>query len=300
MTQVINQAKIVAETDGAVLILGETGVGKELLARWIHNNSKRCSWPIVTIDCSTIPETLIESELFGYEKGSFTGADRKKIGQIELADKGTLFIDEIGEIPFNTQVKLLRLLQEKKFKRIGGHQIVSSDFRLIAATNRNLLQEIENGKFRNDLYYRLNVFPITIPPLRNRKDEIIEIAEEFLARYARKYNRSNLSLSKEHCMQLTDYEWPGNVRELENIIERSVLMSTNSDFNLLLPFPSNTKGKNDHLFADDPTLDDLQRRYILHILAKNGGKVSGSGGATEILGLKRTTLQSRMKKLGIV
>jgi len=297
MTQVINQARVIAETDGTMLILGETGVGKELLARWIHSNSKRRHWPIVTIDCTTIPETLIESALFGYEKGSFTGADRRTIGQIELADKGTLFIDEIGELPLNTQVKLLRLLQEKKFKRIGGHQMIASDFRLIAATNRNLLQEVENGRFRNDLYYRLNVFPITIPPLRNRKDEIIDIAEEFINQYGKKYNRANLSLSKEHCRQLIEYEWPGNVRELENIIERSVLMSTNSNLNLLLPLSE--KKENNHPFTDNPTLDDVQRRYILYTLEKTRGRIGGTGGATEILGLKRTTLISRMKKLGI-
>ena len=298
MTQVINQTRVIAETDGTVLILGETGVGKELLARWIHNNSMRRNWPIVTIDSTTIPDTLIESELFGYEKGSFTGADQRKIGQVELADKGTLFIDEIGEIPLNTQVKLLRLLQEKKFRRIGGHRVIESDFRLIAATNRNLIQEVDDGRFRNDLYYRLNVFPITIPPLRHRKDEIIYIAEEFINRYGKIYNRHNLSLSQEHRRQLTEYEWPGNIRELENIIERSVLMSTNSNLDLLLPL-GNAK-KDNHLFADKPTLEDLQRRYILHILEENGGKVSGQGGATEILGIKRTTLIARMKKLGIV
>jgi len=297
MTQVINQARVIAEADGTVLILGETGVGKELLARWIHKNSKRKNWPIVTIDCTTIPETLIESALFGYEKGSFTGADRKTIGQIELADKGTLFIDEIGETPLNIQVKLLRLLQEKKFKRIGGHRLIASDFRLIAATNRNLLKEVENGRFRNDLYYRLNVFPITIPPLRNRKDEIIDIAEEFINRYGKRYNRSNLSLSKEHCRQLIDYEWPGNVRELENIIERSVLMSANSNLNLLLPL--NDKKADHFFFADNLKLDEIQRRYICHILEKSGGKISGPGGATEILGIKRTTLYQRMKKLGL-
>ena len=175
--------------------------------------------------------------------------------------------------------------------------MISSDFRLIAATNRNLLQEVENGRFRRDLYYRLNVLPITIPPLRNRKDEIIDLSKDFITRFEKKHNRSNLALSIEDCRQLTDYEWPGNVRELENIIERSVLMSTNSNLNLLLP--SNTTGKNEHLFADKPTLDDIQCRYILHVLEETGGRISGPGGATEILGIKRTTLQGRMKKLGI-
>ena len=297
MTQIINHAKIIAETDSTVLLLGETGVGKELLARWIHSHSNRRHWPIVTIDCTTIPETLIESELFGYEKGSFTGADRKKIGQIELADKGTLFIDEIGEIPLSIQVKLLRVLQEKKIKRIGGHQMISSDFRLIAATNRNLLQELENGSFRRDLYYRLSVLPITIPPLRNRKDEIIELSKEFIIRYEKKHNRSNLLLSEKDCQQLIAYAWPGNIRELENTIERSVLMSTNSNFNLLLP--SNATEKDDHVFADSPTLDDVQRRYILYTLDKTGGRISGPRGAAKILGIERTTLTARMKKLGI-
>ena len=297
MAQIIEQAMSIAPTDGTVLIMGETGVGKDLLARFIRSKSNRSKWPLVTIDCTTIPETLFESELFGYEKGSFTGANQKKIGQVELADKGTLFIDEIGEMSLTMQTKLLRLLQEKHFKRIGGYRMISSDFRLIAATNRNLLAEVKKGSFRRDLYYRLNIFPITIPPLRDRKDEIVTFAEQFLERYAKKYSRPTFTLSKDNCRQLMDYAWPGNVRELENLIERAVLMSKGSHLNLLIP--SDSSENETDAFADNPSLDELQRRYILHILKKTNGKVSGAGGAANILKIKRTTLTSRIKKLGI-
>ena len=297
MTQVIEQAMNVALTDGTVLITGETGVGKELLARFIRNKSNRNKWPIVTIDCTTIPENLFESELFGYEKGSFTGADQKKIGLVELADKGTLYIDEIGEMSLFMQAKLLRLLQEKHFKRIGGHQMIPSNFRLIAASNRNLLDEVKRGTFRKDLYYRLNVFPITIPPLRDRKDEIVFIAEQFLDRYVKKYGRPVFTLSKDNCRQLIDYSWPGNVRELENIIERAVLTSMGSRLNLFIPSDNNEDVTD--AFDDNLSLDELQRRYILYILKKTNGKISGAGGAVDILRIKRSTLNARMRKLGI-
>jgi transcriptional regulator with GAF, ATPase, and Fis domain len=297
MRATLNQTDRIAQTDSTVLILGETGVGKELLARRIHRMSQRNISPMIIVDPTVIPENLVESELFGHEKGAFTGADRQKKGRMELAHKGTLFIDEVGEIPKSIQVKLLRVLQEKSMTRIGGNRNISSDFRLIAATNRDLAGEVAAGRFREDLYYRLNVIPVTLPPLRDRLEDILLLAGHFLSRFAVKYNHPGLRLSPEQETALTDYSWPGNIRELQNLMERAILLST--DNRLHLDLPTDNKEKSANNFDDLPSLDEIQRRYIAYVFEKTGGKISGPGGASEILGMKRTSLYNRMKKLGI-
>lgn len=297
MMRTLEQTDRIAVTNSTVLILGETGVGKELLARRIHQMSLRKDNPLIIIDPTVIPETLVESELFGHEKGAYTGADRQKKGRLELANKGTLFIDEVGEIPKSVQVKLLRTIQEKTMTRIGGTQNIFSDFRLIAATNRNLAEEVRAGRFREDLYYRLNVIPITLPPLRDRTEDIVLLAEHFLHRFAHRYNRSEIRLLPEQKAALQEYKWPGNIRELQNVMERAVLLSTEN--RLLLDLPSGGRISVGGEFEDLPTLDEIQCRYINHVLEKTGGKISGIGGAAEILGMKRTSLYNRMKKLGL-
>ncbi len=297
MRDVVARADKVAPTDSPVLLQGETGVGKELLARRLHRVSLRSREPFITIDASTIPEQLVESELFGYEKGSFTGADHRKNGRVEMAHKGTLFIDEIGEIPPSIQVKLLRVLQEKTFNRIGGSRELTSDFRLIAATNRNLSEEIAEGRFRKDLYYRINVLQLTLPPLRERTEDIILLARHFVGYYSKKYNQPGLSLTAEDESCLTRYHWPGNIRELRNVMERAVLLASGGRLELNLRGSDPECARN--AFEDEPTLDELQRRYILHILEKTGGRIGGPGGAAEKMGLKRTSLYTRMKKLGL-
>ncbi len=297
MARVLEQVDQVAQTESTILIMGETGTGKELLAKRIHNKSSRSSGPFIVVDSTTIPENLLESELFGHEKGAFTGADRRKIGRIELAHKGTLFMDEIGELPMSAQVKLLRALQEKEFRRLGGTRIIRSDFRLVAATNRDLAREVEEGRFREDLFFRLNVIPIHLPPLRERKEDIVLLAKYFLKRYAKKYKRYGLTLTRQQQNMLRRYRWPGNVRELQNIMERAVLLSENNQLKIILPAEFQTKS--DNPFADLPSLDEIQRRYIKYVLDYTGGKIAGPGGAAEILGMKRTSLYSRMKQLGM-
>ncbi len=297
MADLIEQIDRVSKTDSTILILGDTGVGKELMARRVHTMSHRRERPFVVIDATTIPEALFESELFGHEKGAFTGADQQKKGRLELADRGTLFIDEIGELPLSIQVKLLRAIQERSFIRVGGTRTIVSDFRLIAATNRDLSEEVFARRFRQDLYYRLNVIPFTVPALRERTEDIVLLANHFLNRFARKYHRHDLVIDPETEKLLKQYDWPGNVRELENIIERAVLLSSKG--RLKVDLPLNAMIKADEFFSDTPTLNDLEQRYIRYILQKTGGKIGGPGGAGEKLGLKRTTLIARMKKLGI-
>ena len=249
----------------------------------------------MTVDLSAIPETLIESELFGHEKGAFTGADRQKPGRLELAHQGTLFIDEVGEIPVHLQTKLLRVLQEKTFVRIGASRPLSSDFRLLAATNRDLEVEVAEGRFRKDLYYRLNVVPLRVPPLRERGRDVALLAKHFLDHYGRKHNRPDIQLSSEEKEELLAYHWPGNVRELKNIIERAVLLAEEQVIGLNLP--NKTEPLSNHPFEAMPTMEDLQRRYIKFVLERTGGRIGGPGGAAEILGMKRTTVYTRMKKL---
>ena len=295
MAKVLDRADKIALSEATVLIQGETGVGKELLAQRLHKMSLRGKKPFVTIDPSTIPENLLESELFGHEKGAFTGADRRKPGRLELADKGTLFIDEVGEIPRPVQVKLLRVVQEKEFVRIGGRRPITSDFRLLAATNRDLAEEVAKGRFRKDLYYRLNVVTLTLPPLRDRGKDVVMLARHFLAYYSAKDKVPELNLTAENEARLMAYDWPGNVRELKNVMERATILNT------IEGLEPHLRGESrlfiTHPFADTPSLNEIQRRYIRYILNKTGGKMAGPGGAAKLLGIKRTTLYNRMKKL---
>ena len=297
MLQLLASIDKVADSKASVLVLGETGAGKELLARRLHQKSSRSTGPFVAVDLSAMPEGLVESELFGHEKGAFTGADRQKPGRLELANKGTLFIDEVGEIPLAFQTKLLRAFQEKSFVRIGGTRTLSSDFRLVAATNRNLQVEVAEGRFREDLYYRLNVVPLKVPPLRERGQDIVFLARHFLRRYTRKHNRPDIGLSPQQETEVMAYHWPGNVRELQNVIERAVLLGEDGSMDLNLPKKSESASS--HPFADTPTMEELQRRYISFALEKTSGRIAGPKGAAELLGMKRTTLYTRMKKLGI-
>ncbi|MBN1663888.1 MAG: sigma 54-interacting transcriptional regulator, partial [Deltaproteobacteria bacterium] len=297
MQSILAQLDRAAASDATILITGETGVGKEILARRVHAMSLRKAMPMVTVDLTSIPETLVESELFGHEKGAFTGADSQRRGRIELADKGTLFIDELGEVPAAVQVKLLRTLQEKTCMRLGGGRLIATDFRLVAATNRNLGEEVKAGRFRRDLYYRVNVMEIHVPPLRERPEDIRLLARHFLERYAAKYQNTAAALTPEDEARLLSYAWPGNVRELQNVIERSVLLAHDDRINLSLPLASQPSAA--HPFTDFPTMEELQRRYITWVLERTGGRIGGGQGAAEILGMKRTSLNARLKKLGL-
>ncbi len=295
--QVFGQLDSVAGTDATVLILGETGVGKELVARAIHHNSSRRNGPFVRVNCSAFSEHLISSELFGHEKGAFTGAIQRRIGRFELAHTGTIFLDEIGEIPLDVQVRLLRVLQSKEFERVGGQETITSDFRLMAATNQDLQKEVTSGRFRKDLFYRLNVFPIRVPPLRERREDIPLLAYHFLFTCAKKLNKKIEKIPESEMRKLMEYDWPGNVRELENIIERGVIISKGPYYHLpdtgLNSLSSPTTEKN-------LSLEENERTHILRILDKTGGKVRGQQGAAVLLHIHPNTLYSRMKKLGIV
>jgi transcriptional regulator with GAF, ATPase, and Fis domain/ActR/RegA family two-component response regulator len=292
---------VVAPLDTSVLILGESGTGKERVAKSIHHLSARCNKPLVIVNCASLPASLIESELFGHEKGAFTGAIERRLGKFELADNGTIFLDEIGEMPMELQVKLLRVLQEQEVERIGGKAPIKINARIIAATNRTLEKEVEEGRFRLDLYYRLYVFPILIPPLRDRIEDILPLANYFIERFSRKNNKSVTGLSPEALDQLYHYHWPGNVRELEHLIERSILLTSSSIIKeVMLPRLFNHNPINNH---ESPsrlkTIDENAREHILAVLKKCNGKVSGPGGAAEILEVQPTTLHSKIKKLGI-
>ena len=290
---VLRAIQVVAPTDAAVLIQGETGTGKELVAHAIHDHSSRSRGPFVMVNCAAIPATLLESELFGHEKGSFTGAIAQKIGRFEAAHHGTLFLDEIGEIPLELQPKLLRVLQEQEFDRVGGNRTIRVDVRIVAATNRNLQQMVDQGKFRSDLYYRLNVFPVTIPPLRERRQDIPLLIRFFTQRYAKKMNRTIEEIPSSALDELTMYDWPGNIRELQNLVERSVILSPGPVLRISAP---------DSLpVSDSYTLrkDGGERERILEALRLSCGKIGGGAGAAVRLGLRRTTLQSRIKKLNI-
>jgi len=292
LQRVLRQAEVVAPTDANVLILGETGTGKELVARAIHRLSPRTHLPFVTLNCAAIPTGLLESELFGYERGAFTGALAQKIGRFEMAHRGTLFLDEVGDIPLDLQPKLLRALQEKSFERLGGTKTIPIDVRLIAATNRNLTQMMGDKLFRSDLYYRLKVFPITTPPLRDRPEDIPMLVRHFTAKYAAKMGRHIEKIPAETMRALADWRWPGNVRELENFMERSVILSSGPTLRAPL----------DEIQQDSPgtaatdTLEDVEREHIFRVLRESGGVVST---AAIRLGLHRTTLNAMMRKLGI-
>lgn len=294
----LNKVEQVAPLDATVLILGETGTGKELIAKAVHNLSKRKENVFITVNCAALSTQLIESELFGHERGSFTGAVEKRIGKFEVADGGTIFLDEIGELPLEIQAKLLRVLQEKEFERLGGKTTIHSDIRIVAATNRDLEKEVEQGRFRSDLFFRLNVFPITVPPLRERKEDIPLLVKYFIEQYSKKIGKKVKSIGKNDLDLLIQYNWPGNIRELEHLIERAVIISkgTNITFENLLN-SSNNKTEQD--FDSFKTLPEIEKEHIINALKITNGKVTGEKSAAQLLGINGKTLGSRMRKLGI-
>jgi DNA-binding NtrC family response regulator len=299
MLRIFQQVKEVGPLDTSVLILGESGTGKEGIASNIHNLSPRRGKPFVKLNCAALPPNLVESELFGHEKGSFTGAFERRIGKFEQANGGTLFLDEIGEMPPSLQVKLLRVLQEREIERLGGRETIKVNVRIIAATNANLEKGIAEGRFRLDLYYRLNVFPIILPPLRQRKEDIPLLVAHFIRMYAQKAGRRTESVAGEALARLMDYSWPGNVRELQNVIERSILLA-NEPVLREVSFIGTTPRE---MPAEDgnpiKTIAQMERDHILTVLRQCKGRVSGPGGAAELLNLPASTLKSKMKKLGI-
>jgi len=295
LKQVLNQAKTVAPSDATVLILGETGTGKELIARAIHRMSSRKNSSLIKLNCAAIPDGLVESELFGHEKGAFTGAVSQKMGRLELADKGTLFLDELGELPLEVQPKLLRVLQDQEFERLGSTRTIRVNLRLIAATNRDLAKSVTERQFRSDLYYRVNVFPIRMPELRERKEDIPLLVRYLAQKFARRMNKHIDTIPTEAMNALVSWAWPGNVRELENFIERSVILSQSPILNVPLVDLS-LAAQDSH---KDSTLESVLRENIVRVLRETGGVLGGPRGAAARLGLKRTTLQSKMGKMGI-
>jgi transcriptional regulator with GAF, ATPase, and Fis domain len=293
---VLEQVERVAPTDSTVLIQGETGTGKELIAHAIHNLSPRCGRPFVRLNCAAIPLDLLESELFGHEKGAFTGAIAQKIGRFELADNGTLFLDEVGDIPPALQPKLLRVLQEQEFERLGSTRTHQVDVRLVAATNRNLMEMANRGEFRNDLYYRLNVFPVRLPPLRERREDIPALVAHFVDIYGRRMSRQIEHIPATTMSAFTSYQWPGNIRELQNLIERGVILSNDG------VLPNTLPAAGPLAITPSPaatTLKGSERILILCMLESVGWVIGGANGAAAKLGLKRTTLIHKMRKLGI-
>jgi formate hydrogenlyase transcriptional activator len=295
LKRVLGQARTVAPSNATVLVLGDTGTGKELIARAIHRMSARKDGSFIKLNCAAIPTGLLESELFGHEKGAFTGAISQKVGRLELADKGTLFLDEVGDIPLELQPKLLRVLQDQEFERLGSTRTIKVNIRLVAATNRDLAKSVAEREFRSDLYYRLNVFPIRMPPLRDRRTDIPLLVRYFVQKFARRMSKPIDTIPTQTMQALVSWEWPGNVRELENFIERSVILSEGSV--LRVPLAELTPSFDED--SSDGTLEGLERQHILRVLRETGGVIAGSRGAAVRLGLKRTTLQSRILKLGI-
>ena len=297
---VLWQVTKVAPTDSTVLITGETGTGKELIARAIHAASSRASRPFVSVNCAAIPQPLIAAELFGHERGAFTGALARRQGRFEMAAGGTLFLDEIGELPMETQIALLRVLQEREFERIGGVTSIRTDVRVVAATNRDLVAAVAEGAFRSDLFYRLAVFPIEMPPLRSRREDIRALVEVFVKRIAARAGRAFRAIDETTIALLEARPWPGNVRELQNVIERSVILCDSDVFSVRCePRPSPAPLRLVSASTPNPTLEDVQREAILRALRSTDWTIGGAKGAAMILGLKRTTLQHRMRKLGI-
>jgi formate hydrogenlyase transcriptional activator len=298
MSEVFEQIAVVAGTDASVLLIGETGTGKELIARALHDRSARKERLMVSVNCAALPSELIESELFGHEKGAFTGATAQRKGRFELADNGTIFLDEVGELTAQAQAKLLRILQQQSFERVGGSTTLHVNARVIAATNRDLAAMVKDGRFRDDLFYRLNVFPIRVPPLRERRSDIPLLARHFLHQVARKLNKAVQGIDQKSLERLMGYSWPGNVRELQNVIERATILAQGP-----------TLAITDPIFANPPvmpttgpsagTLDAVQKSYILEVLTKCQGKIAGRNGAAATLNLKPSTLRYRMRKLGI-
>ena len=310
LLSMIARIEAVADTPTSVLIVGETGSGKELVAHAIHARSSRSDGPLVKVNCASIPAELFESEFFGHVRGAFTGAHRDRVGRFQLADGGTIFLDEVGEIPLNLQGKLLRVLQEKEFERVGEERSRSVDVRVIAATNKDLEEAVEAGKFREDLYYRLNVFPVEVPPLRKRGDDVVMLAVHFLEQVCREFGRSNLTLTQNQVAALRRYDWPGNVRELKNVIERAVILSPGKTLRLDLslrdtdPDSSAVESTADapltnDQFQTDEQMKERQRENMLSALKVAGWRISGQGGAAELLGMKPSTLTDRMRTMGL-
>jgi len=296
LESVLEQVEQVAPTDSTVLIQGETGTGKELIARAIHNLSSRCGRPFIKLNCAAIPFDLLESELFGHERGAFTGAIAQKIGRFELADKGTLFLDEVGDIPLALQPKLLRVLQEQEFERLGSGRTHQVDVRLVAATHRNLVEMVRRNEFRSDLYYRLNVFPVPLPPLRARREDIPALVKHFVDIYARRMGKEIEHVSPETMSALVSFHWPGNIRELQNFIERSVILTSGD---VLHPPLASLKTAAEVESLGAITMEDAEREHIRKTLEQTRWVVAGPNGAAARLGMKRSTLYFRMQKLGI-
>jgi PAS domain S-box-containing protein len=308
LKQMLAQVEAVAGTPASVLVLGESGVGKELVARAIHARSGRANGPLVKVNCASIPKELFESEFFGHVKGAFTGAHRDRVGRFQLADGGSIFLDEIGEIPFELQGKLLRVLQESEFERVGDDITRTVDVRVIAATNRNLEQLVVDGQFREDLFYRLSVFPIDVPPLRKRPEDILQLAQHFLEQTCNEFGRKPLKLTQAQAQVVQAYEWPGNVRELKNVIERAVILSKGNNLRLELSLPESAGSQagieNRAVASDDQLLTEiqmrsLQKQNLITALKQTNWRVSGTDGAAELLGIKPTTLADRIKSFGI-
>ena len=299
LRRVQQQLAQVAPTDATVLILGETGTGKGLAARTVHELSRRKAGRFVLVDCGAIAENLVESELFGHERGAFTGADSRKLGKVELAEGGTLFLDEIGDMPLDAQVKLLRVLQDRTFERVGGTERLQADVRVIAATNRDLQQRVSERAFREDLYFRLRVFPVRVPPLRERREDIPALAAHFMKRIANHVSKEATQFTPQALAELEMYDWPGNVRELEHVVHRAVIVCSGREIraeDLLLERGDRTEEPAEELV----TLEDFERRYILRVLEQAGGVIAGPHGAAAILGLHESTLRGRMRKMGIL
>jgi formate hydrogenlyase transcriptional activator len=294
LRRVLDMVRVVAPTDATVLIDGETGTGKELIAEAIHKYSDRSNGPFLKVNCAAIPAGLLESELFGHERGAYTGAVARGIGRFERANRGTLLLDEVGDLPLELQPKLLRVMQERQFERLGGAATIQADVRVICATHRNLVEMVEKREFRADLFYRLSVFPIALPPLRERPEDIRLLALHFAVDYAARMNKQITAVSEEFMTALVGYSWPGNVRELQNFIERSVILSTGAVLSGSLPELTGTSKPSEAL-----TLEDAERSHILQTLQQTEGTVGGRDGAAARLGLPRTTLIAKMRRLGI-
>jgi chemotaxis protein methyltransferase CheR len=295
LNYVLYKVEQIAPSDTTVLVLGETGTGKELVARAIHGSSPRKERALVKVNCATLPSNLIESELFGHEKGAFTGAHVRQLGRFEIANGATLFLDEIGELPLELQPKLLRVIQDGEFERLGSSGTIKVDVRVIAATNRNLEEEVRRGRFREDLWYRLSIFPITVPPLRERMEDLALMVDFFIDKISKRLGKSIESIPTRVMNTLQDYQWPGNVRELENVLERAVINSSGPKLHLV----DELKKPHKDLTITQKTLEDVERDHIIRILEQTNWKVSGKNGAAEILGLNRSTLRARIRKLGI-
>ena len=314
LRRVLEQVDMVGPTDAGVLILGESGTGKELIARAIHKRSRRRSGPMIKVNCASVPRELFESEFFGHVRGAFTGAVRDRLGRFELANGGTLFLDEVGEIPLDMQGKLLRVIQERTFERVGEEQPRTADVRIIASTNRELKAEAEAGRFRLDLYHRLSVFPIEVPPLRERLEDVPLLAANFMRQSCERLGIPERPLSRHHISELQSYPWPGNIRELQNVIERAVITSRSGPLRFVSPISTASRSRAnpgvlprsgmsdaaaDRELLSYTELRELERENLLGALRRTSWKISGSGGAAELLGVKATTLTSRIKAMGI-